>query len=309
MVDLHLHLDGSFDATDILKASKETGVDIGGLNVNEIRKKTVYDSERGSLTDYLKCFELPLKVMQNAESVRYSVMKLLERLRADAVNYAEIRFAPQLHTCNGMTQRQVVFAACEALEYGQFIGVDAKLILCMMRGEDNFRENEITVETAYEFLGNGVVALDLAGDESRYKTTGFCDLFKFASEKKIPFTIHAGEADGTESVETALRFGASRIGHGLAAVNDRELMKYMALHNIGVEVCPISNMQTGAASGYDNYPLFTLLENGVTANINTDNRTVSDTNMHKEFEFIKKIEGYRPEFDGLIKENALKIRF
>lgn len=309
MLDLHLHLDGSFDAADIFKAANETGVDIGVTNIEEIRKRTIYNSANGSLTDYLKCFELPLKVLQNAESVRYSVMKLLERLRADSVDYAEIRFAPQLHTLSGLSQKQVVFAACEALEYGQFIGIEAKLILCMMRGEDNFNENEITIETAAEFIGKGVVALDLAGDESRHKTTEFCDLFKIASEKKIPFTIHAGEADGAESVEAALRFGASRIGHGLAAVNDRELMKYMASHNIGVEVCPISNMQTMAASGYDKYPLFTLLENGVAANINTDNRTVSDTDMHKEFELIKKIEGYRPEYVNLIKENALKIKF
>ncbi len=309
MVDLHLHLDGSFDAADILKASKEACVDIGNLTVEDIRKKITYNSQSGNLTDYLKCFELPLKVMQSAETVRYAVMKLLERLRADSVNYAEIRFAPQLHTFKGMTQRQVVVSACEALEYGQFIGVNAKLILCMMRGKDNFKENEVTVETAYEFLGNGVAALDLAGDESQYKTHEYADLFKYASDKKIPFTIHAGEADGAKSVEDALRFGAVRIGHGLAASNDMELMRYMSLHDIGVEVCPVSNMQTMAVSGYDKYPLFVMLENGVAANINTDNRTVSDTNMSKEFSFISKIEGYRPEYADLIKKNAMKIRF
>ena len=127
--------------------------------------------------------------------------------------YAEIRFAPQLHTKKGLTQDQVVKAAILGLQEalaGSFF--KAKLILCCMRGTDNLEENLLTVRTAAAYLGRGVAAVDLAGAEALYPTEDYEKVFALARELSVPFTIHAGEADGAESVWAALRMGACRIG-------------------------------------------------------------------------------------------------
>jgi adenosine deaminase len=309
MYDLHLHLDGSLQPNDILKAAKEQGIDIGKPSISEIENQVVYDASKHSLTEYLKCFELPLKVMQTPEGVRFAVMQLAMQLKKDTVDCAEIRFAPQLHTSLGFSQEEIVKAAIEGLDYANLVGVSAKLILCLMRGENNFKENEETIDVAEKYLGKGVVALDLAGDESHFKTSDYTELFEYAAKREIPFTIHAGEADGPESVEAAIKMGAKRIGHGIAIAKDKTLMKYVADHEIGVEMCPTSNFQTGAVASIEEYPLFKFLDNGILATINTDNRVVSSTTIRREIELVKTLPGFEEKYLGILYSNSKKILF
>ena len=309
--EFHLHLDGSVTERMYRRISEETGQQIPA----DFKQRMSYDSASGTLVDYLKCFELPLSFMQSPENVRYCVMALQEDLVGEGINYAEIRFAPQLHLGKDSdgraryTQKEVVQAACEGLEYGALMGIETRLILCMMRG-GNDKDNEETLDAAEEFLGKGVAMLDLAGDEAGYPVELYSELFGYASKKNIPFTIHAGEAAGPGSVENALKLGAKRIGHGLAAAEDKSLMKYLADNEIMLEMCPNSNIQTGAVkrlayalesdSGVlegmspeelfvKYYPLPLFIEAGIPVSINTDNRVVSDTTLAKEFELIKKI--------------------
>ena len=311
--EYHLHLDGSITERMYRRISEETGQKIP----EDFKLRMKYDSTSGTLVDYLKCFELPLSFMQSPENVRYCVMALQEDLVNEGINYAEIRFAPQLHLARDeygkakYSQMEVVQAACEGLEYGALMGIETRLILCMMRG-GNDKDNEETVDAAKEFLGKGVVMLDLAGDEAGYPVTLYSELFGYAKKHNIPFTIHAGEAAGPESIENALKLGAKRIGHGLAAAEDKTLMKYLAEHKIMLEMCPTSNIQTGAVKRlalaltgnspaiqnmtndelfYEYYPLRKFLEAGIDITINTDNRVVSDTILKNEFELIKKF-GY-----------------
>lgn len=309
MIDLHLHLDGSVAPQDIIKAAEESGIECGCKNIDEIRKKMVYCPNERSLVNYLSCFDIPCSIMQTPEIMRYMVLKLSERLYSLGIKYAEVRFAPQLHINRGFCMDEMVEACIEALEYSSLLGVDIKFILCMMRGEDKHKLNELTIDCAEKYLGKGVCAIDLAGDEAGYPTKNFEDLFKYASKHNIPFTIHAGEAGSTGDVWDAVRYGAKRIGHGIRLMDDIELIKYIKSHNIGIECCPTSNVQTGAVEDIYSHPLVKMLENGLLVNINSDNMTVSDTNIVKEYKIIEKIEGFNSDYKKVLLNNAKMMMF
>lgn len=309
MVELHLHLDGSLSEKTVRKIVSEEGLVIpeiaSGVSLSPFLQ---YINENGSLADYLKCFELPLKVLQTPNAVRFACMKLCEELEQEGVRYAEVRFAPQFHTAKGYSQEEILLAAIEARDYASLLGVEIDYILCVMRGQSS-KANEETLELALKYLGKGVVALDLAGDEAGYPTEQYAELFTYAAKNGLPFTIHAGEAAGPESIETALRLGAWRIGHGVAAINDIELMNYLAKHQIPLEMCPTSNVQTKAVQDISEHPLVKFLEKGIAVTVNTDNRMVSDTTLKKEFQVIRSIPGYKEEYDRVLRWNSENARF
>ena len=168
-----------------------------------------------------------------------------------------------------------------------------------MRGK-NCTANMETVLTAARFLGKGVVAADLAGAEGLYPTRDFGEEFALARRLGVPFTIHAGEADGPESIWKALEFGAVRIGHGVRAVEDEALMRELAQRGIPLEMCPTSNLQTRAVNSLTDYPLRNFLDRGIRVTVNSDNMTVSDTWAGKEFALLSR------EY-GLTEEEAVKL--
>ena len=172
-----------------------------------------------SLNDFLECFELPLTLLQTPEGLTEAVRLVSNNIESQGVIYAEIRWAPQLHTDNGMTQEDAIKAALEGLKK---TNLKANLILCCMRGEGNEKQNNETLELAKKYLveDGGVVAIDIAGAEALYPTSKYSDLFAKAREYGIPFTIHAGEADGPDSVKNAIEYGAKRIGHGVRSYED-----------------------------------------------------------------------------------------
>ena len=129
--------------------------------------------------------------------------------------------------------------------------------------------------------------MDLAGPEAGYPTQNFSQEFQLANQLGIPFTIHAGEAAGAENVQQAINLGASRIGHGIRAVESEQVMSDLAIKNIAVEMCPCSNLQTKAIDNLKNYPLRTFLQKGIMATLNTDNMTVSQTEIKQEFELLE----------------------
>ena len=285
MIDLHLHLDGSLRPSTVRELLEKEGIN---WTIEEAVNNLRVSDKCENLEDYLKCFDYPLKVLQDAENITRCVFELAEDLYEQDVQYAEIRFAPILHLAKGLTMDEVVEAAIAGAKKAEkeFRDLRIGLILCCMRHcseEDNMR----TVEVAHKYLGEYVCALDLAGDEAHFPTENFINVFKKAKLYQIPFTIHAGEAAGPESIWRALEFGATRIGHGIRCIEDSTLVDYLARYEIPLEVCPISNMQTRVFSAQDTYPLKELLINGVCGTVNTDNRTVSNTTLEKEIEYIK----------------------
>lgn len=157
-----------------------------------------------------------------------------------------------------------------------------------MRNNSNHKENEETVRMALKYLGNGVCAIDLAGNEAAYPTGDFADIFRQAASEGIPFTIHAGEAAGAESVWKALELGAVRIGHGIRSASDKALMDTLSEKGIYLEMCYSSNMQTHAVDKSQDYPLRLFIDRGVNVTINTDNMTVSGTTLKREYQILKK---------------------
>ena len=271
-IELHLHLDGSLDINDIKNRYN--------LSDDEIKKQMIADEKCKNLNDYLTKFDFPISIMQKKKELENDTIALLSTLKQQNVIYAEIRFAPQFHTREGLSQSEVVETVINAAKK---VDIKSNLILCLMRGKDNKKENLETINVAKNYIGNGVCAIDLAGAEAIYKTSDYAEEFKIAKENNIPFTIHAGEADGIESIKAAISFGAKRIGHGVRVIEDKEYMQFLKDNGITLEVCPTSNIQTCICKDYDSHPLFELYKYGIKTTINTDNMTVSNTTLENEY--------------------------
>ncbi len=310
MIDLHLHFDGSLLPRTVLELADEQGIALPSREPDELKLFLSAPADCASLNEYLEKFDLPLLVLQTKEAIRKGMFTLASSLKEQGMLYAEIRFAPQLHTRKGLTQEQIVKAALQGLGEamaGSFF--KAKLILCCMRGAENREENLQTVRTAAAFLGRGVAAVDLAGAEALYPTGDFAENFSLAKELGVPFTIHAGEADGPESVRAALRMGASRIGHGVRAGEDADLLRELQELQIPLEMCPSSNVQTKAVPCLEKHPVLEYLRKGLLVTVNTDNMTVSDTTMTKEFRLLEERLGMTAEEHRRLLLNAADAAF
>lgn len=306
MIDLHIHLDGSLSARTVIELANMQKIKLPFYEQTALLPFLKAPEDCKNLDTYLKCFQIPLSVLQSNESIEYAVCSLCTRLKRQGLLYAEIRFAPQLHTKNGCTQKEIVKAALRGVALS---GFHARLILCAMRGLDNEQQNIQTVHVAEHFINQGVVAVDLAGAEERYPTSLFDYLFTAARERHIPFTVHAGEAAGVDSVRFAVEAGASRIGHGVHAAQSPELVDIIQKRNIAIEMCPTSNFQTGAVTQAEDYPLMRWLESGIKVTVNTDNMTVSDTCIRDEIRFLELIYGLSDIQRNLLWMNAVDAAF
>ncbi len=278
-IDLHVHLDGSLSFDMARELANIQGMEI--KSEKELKKLMVAPKDCRDLNDYLTKFDYPLKLLQTEKAITYSVYELLKIQKLQGLVYSEIRFAPQLHTRKSLSQEQIVAAALRGTQ-----GFSCGLILCCMRGANNQTMNLETLEAAEKYMGKGVVALDLAGAEALFPTENFEELFRKAGKKGIPFTIHAGEAAGPESIWKALEFGASRIGHGVRCLEDKVLVQRLAQDQIPLELCPTSNMNTKVFDNITRYPIMRFLDEGIKVTINTDNMTVSNTTLRKEFQLV-----------------------
>lgn len=311
MIDLHLHLDGSLSAETIIKLAGEEGVKLPVSEAKLLKPYICAAKRGGDLNKYLQCFEIPVAVLQSEKSLEYAVKELIKRLDLAKMKYAEIRFAPQLHTKKSLTTEGAAEAAVRGLE--DALGrcksmVGAQIILCCMRN-GSMRDNIDTVRAAKNLLGHGVAAVDLAGAEALYSTADFREVFLFAEKLGIPFTIHAGEAAGAESVLAAIEMGARRIGHGVRICESEEAMKIVGDNGMALEMCPTSNVQTGATESLKKYPIREFLKKGIIATVNTDNMTVSDTTLKKEFSALKNSLSLTAEEEKMLLLNAVYASF
>lgn len=288
LIDLHIHLDGSLPFELVRELAAAQGMAV--MSDSQLRRLMTVSSDCMDLNEYLSCFDYPLSLLQTEDALEKSVYRLLQVQSFQGMIYSEIRFAPQLHTRYGLNQKQVVDAALRGIKrfqetFGSSV-LESNLIFCCMRGAENIDSNLETIEIAGPLMGHGVAALDLAGAEALFPTSDFEILFKKVKEKGIPFTIHAGEAAGAESIWKALEFGASRIGHGVRCIEDKVLVDHLVKSGIILELCPTSNMNTKIFDSIRKYPLPALMEAGVKVTINTDNMTVSGTTVRKELQLM-----------------------
>lgn len=275
---LHLHLDGSIDMEDAYLWAKEDGLKI---TKKELEQELQVNDDCHNLNDYLEKFDLPCKLLQTCERLEKTSYHLFLKLSKMNVKYAEVRFAPNKHLAKNLTLDDVVISVINGMNKANVeTGIMGGIILSMMRG-DSKEDNIRVINLAQKYLKKGVVAIDLAGAEAIYPTIDYIDLFRYAKIKGIPFTIHAGEAAGVESIKAALDAGAKRIGHGIRAIDDEAIQKIIIDKQVLLEVCMTSNYQTEAVKG--KHPIEKLYNNGIKISINTDNDTVSNIDINKEY--------------------------
>ena len=306
-IDLHRHLDGSV-SNDIARKLAEISGKVLPEDERELHKLLTVPSDCKSLNDFLKCFELPLELMQTPESIEEALRLAIKEAEKEGIIYAEFRFAPGLHTDKGMCQRDVFEAALKGLEASP---IKTNLIMCLMRGSGNEDANEETFRLTKEYLvdDGGVVALDLAGAESLFPTVRYREIFEKARANRIPFTIHAGEADGAGSIARAIEYGASRIGHGVRITENKELLKTVIDREIPLEMCPTSNLMTCAVDGIANHPFMDLMEKGVKVTLNTDDPAIEGTTIAEEYNIIEKEFGMTSEQKTQIFMNSIEAAF
>lgn len=298
-IDLHCHLDGSL--------SPKTISELLGRDVK--REELQVSEECKSLAEYLEKFDLPLECLQTPENLKKAAKEFVFSLEQDHVKYVEVRFAPMLSARGGMSCRRIMEAVLEGLKEGtKETGIYTEAIACMMRhhsGEDNFQ----MLKECREFLGEGLCAVDLAGDEAGFPTKQFYEVFMEAKRLGYPFTIHGGECGDVKSVLLAAEWGARRIGHGIAMKGCPDVQRMIAQKRIAIEMCPISNYQTKALPSDQPYPVREFADAGVLVTVNTDNRTVSNTSISKEMSFLTEKSGIAEEELWVYEKNAVEAAF
>ncbi len=301
-VSLHDHLDGGLRPATILEIAGEIGHDLPAGDPDTLRGWFVDSCSSGSLVDYLVTFDHTIAVMQRAQDLRRVAREFVEDLAADGVVYGETRWAPEQHTQRGLSTAQAVEAVRDGLAEGM-AGAAA-------RGQDIVVRQLVTAmrhvpqptteiaELALRYRNDGVAGFDIAGAERGFPPERFLESFRLLRHASAFYTIHAGEADEVASIRGAVNgCGANRIGHGVAIIDDvisgadgdielSDFAAYVRDQQITLEMCPSSNVQTGAVRSLAEHPLATLDALGFRVTLNSDNQLMSGTTLSREFGLI-----------------------
>jgi len=319
-VSLHDHLDGSLRPATILELAEAQGIEVPALTVSELTQWFDASSNAGSLVEYLTTFDLTCAVMQTPEGLTRVARESVLDLAADGVVYAELRWAPEQHLTQGLSLDEVV----ELVETGLRQGVedaaalgreiDARQLITAMRHADRSLEiAELAVRQRNRSVDvGGVVGFDIAGAEAGFPASKHREAFELLARELVPTTVHAGEADGLESIRSALYDGrAIRLGHGVRLAEDisieteddaltlvslGELAQWVKDRGIALEMSPSSNLQTGATAAWgttmDAHPFDLFFQLGFTVTVNSDNRLQSGTSLSRELTLLADAFGY-----------------
>ena len=281
--DLHVHLDGSLRLETIVDLAKRHKVELPSHDSAELRRIMNLGQNCGSLVEYLKAFDITLRVMQHEDALFRVAYELAEDGARENVRYMEVRYAPMLHTRLGLRITNVVEAVLAGLRAAHdTLGIESNVIVCGIRNISPQSSLEMA-ELAVAYKGRGVVGFDLAGAEYDHPAKHHKSAFQLVRDNNINCTIHAGEAYGPESIAQAIHVcGAHRIGHGCRLREDGDLLHYINDHRIPLEVCPSSNVQTGAVRDLASHPMKLYEALGLRVTVNTDNRLVTDTTVSHE---------------------------
>jgi len=279
-IELHCHLDGCLRA-DTVKELLKSDKSIDEVD-NMLRVKEKVDS----LATYLKKFDLPQIIMQSYDNIKRITFEVLEDMEAENVKYVELRFAPLFHLDKGLTPDRVIEAVIDGInDAEERYNIRANIIIIGMRHHSE-EENFKLIEIAKNYLGNKVVAYDIAGDEESFPPEMHKNEIAKAMQYGFKITMHAGETGKYKNIDTSINLGATRIGHGIATLMNENTLKLVKDKNIFLEVCPTSNLNTNIVDDYINHPIKELIQKGIKVTISTDNRTVSNTTMTKEIKHV-----------------------
>lgn len=321
---LHDHLDGGLRPQTIIDIAKEIGYKgLATTDAAELGKWFADSCDSGSLVRYLETFEHTIAVMQRREDIVRVARDCALDLARDGVVYAEVRGAPELFTLKGLTMSQVVEATLEGYRLGE---ADARAegfhirvtsILCGMRQN---KLSQDVAELVVKYRDQGVVGFDIAGPEDGFPPSDQLETFEYLRRENAHFTIHAGEAYGVPSIWEAIQLcGAERLGHGVRIIDDIDLSgstpqlgrlaSYIRDRRVPLEMCPSSNLQTGAAKTIKEHPIGKLAKLRFRITVNTDNRLMSQTSMTHEMEELVKAFDWNFLDLQRVTVNALKSAF
>ena len=302
-VELHLHLDCSLSYTIVSQIDPS-------ITLADYQEKFIAPAKCTDLSDFLTRAPSSFPLMQTEEHLRLVVLDLFEQLREDNLIYAEIRFAPILHTEKGLTPREVL-ASVEAAtaQAVRDTGIEARLIVCMLRFSSSQESLEM-VRLVEQFQGTYVAAFDIAAETTGNVIDPHLPAFQYAREHNIPYTAHTGESRGVANVwDTVRNFKPTRIGHGVCSITDPELLEYLREQNIHLETCPSCNVQTNCYDTYADHPIDRLYKAGISIGVNTDTRTIGNITLSQEYEKLHQTFGWEAEDFYRCNRYALEAAF
>ena len=323
-VSLHDHLDGALRPSTVAELAGEIGHPLPATDPEELRRWFAGAADSGSLVRYLEMFDHTIAVMQTATQLRRVAREYVEDLAADGVIYGEARWAPEQHIRAGLSTAQAI----EAVRDGLAEGMQA----CARRGTDIVVRQLITAmrhlvptrdmaDLALRYHDDGVAGFDIAGAEKGFPPARFLESFWHLRRNNAYYTIHAGEADGLASIEEAVQLcAANRIGHGVAIMDDitcaepsatqlGDFAAYVRNERICLEMCPSSNVHTGAAASIPEHPIAVLADLDFRVTVNTDNRLMSATTLTDEFASLTNAFNYSIDQVRWFSRNAAKSAF
>ncbi len=283
--ELHCHLDGSIRPQTLIELAAEQGKRdlLPSDSAEGLEQALLEIDDSETLEAFLAWFEYTIGVLQSRQSLRRVAYELAVDADRENVKYLEVRYSPILHTAEGLTLEEVNDAVLDGLRNAERdTGVRSAIIICGLR--DRLESTSLRLaELAVDYFGRGVVGFDLAGGEAGNPPKHHLAAFYFARNNLMNLTVHAGESWGPDSISQALfRCGAHRIGHGTSLAEDPALMRYVIDHQVPLEICPTSNVQTKVVENLETHPLVTYVEVGVPVTISTDNRLFSRTTVTEE---------------------------
>ncbi|MEV4387179.1 adenosine deaminase [Micromonospora sp. NPDC049580] len=317
---LHDHLDGGLRPATIVELAAEVGHELPTTAPEALGRWFVEAADSGSLERYLETFAHTVAVMQTGPALRRVARECALDLAADGVVYAEVRFAPEQHLERDLSLDEVVEAVLAGFAEGTAQAVEAGLTIrvgTLLTAMRHAARSQEIAELAVRHRDAGVVGFDIAGAEAGFPPTRHLDAFEYLQRENFHFTIHAGEAFGLPSIWQAIQWcGADRLGHGVRIVDDiapdgalGRLAAYVRDKRIPLELCPSSNVQTGAVASIADHPIGLLRDLRFRATVNTDNRLMSGTSMSREMSLLVETFGYGWRELQWFTINAMKSAF
>ncbi|MFI5261868.1 MAG: adenosine deaminase [Candidatus Limnocylindrales bacterium] len=313
--EVHLHLDGSLRPATALELGQARGVIERGVTVADLRSRLVAPMPCRDQAELLRAFDLPLALLQDGEALARVAAELVEDVAADGTRYAEVRWAPSLHVRGGLRLPEVIAAVARGTRQGaervRAAGgdVEVRLIAVAMRSGPAAASAAVA-RAAVAAAGEGVVGFDLAGPEAAYPDVAtHRRAFAIARAGGLGITVHSGEWGGPAQVRRALVVRPDRIAHGAPAADDPALMAELRARGITLDLCPSSNWQAGLVAHLTDHPLPRLARAGVAVTLSTDDRTVSDLTLTREYATALDRLGLSPAELWAIDRHAVEAAF
>jgi len=303
LAELHLHLEGAIRPNTVIELARENGVDFPFSTVEELQRAL-------NFSDFLKFLEMFQRVnhcLAKPRDFERIAREAVEDLAAQEVCYAEIRYAPMHSMLRGMEFDDVTAAVIEGMRQGcEGRPIELALICGLTRQWDCGE----CAELAGKWAGHGLEAIDIGGDEAGFPAEDFMDVYDAARSAGLQVTAHAGEAAGPASVWAAIEIlEVKRIGHGIRAIEDPVLVRFLRDQGITLEVCPTSNVKTGVVPDFAHHPLRRLFDAGVRVTLNSDDPAMFQTSVKQEYEVAAREFGFSPQELRLLTRNAIEAGF